>query len=197
MPEARSALASRAARLGLIGVGADQRGDFTGQGGDAVDAFSERAELGVEGDAGQFLRPGVEAGLEVLVPEEAGVVQAGGQHAAVAGGEGRAAVGGLDIGDDDEVRGEAMFRRIADGEILLVHLHRQPDHLGRQAEELGVHVAEDGGRPFGQTRDLVQQAVVVDEGEPLRRGDGLRGVEDLQLAVGDVEQDVVGLELAR
>jgi hypothetical protein len=72
---------------------------------------------------------------------------------------------------------------------------RKADHLGRQVEELRVHVAEDGGRPFGQAGDLVEQAVVVDEGEAPVVAGGAGGLEDAQLAVGDVEEDVLALQL--
>ena len=135
--------------LGFVRVGADQGGDLAGKRGDTLDALGQGAQFGVEGDAGQFGVPGVEADLLVLVPEEAGVVQAGGQDAAVAGSQGLAAVGGLDIGDDQEVGGQAFFRRVTNGEIFLVHLHRQADDFRRQGQELRVHVAQDRGRPFG------------------------------------------------
>ncbi|MNX55269.1 hypothetical protein D3C86_860260 [compost metagenome] len=181
--------------FGLRRVSADKRGDFTGQSGDAVNPLGQGAELGVEGDALQLVVPGVEADLLVLVPEEAGVVQAGRQDAAVAGGQGLAAVGGLDIGDHEEVGGQTVFRRIAHGEILLVHLHRQADHFGRQGQELRVHVAQDRRRPFGQTGDLVQQTVVIDQHQTTRGAGGLGGFQNAQLAVGHVQQDEVAFQL--
>ena len=41
-------------------------------------------------------------------------------------------IGSLDVGDDDIVRREALSARLADGEILLVHLHRQAHDFRRQ-----------------------------------------------------------------
>ncbi|MND87538.1 hypothetical protein D3C80_795390 [compost metagenome] len=181
--------------FGLRRVGADQRGDLARQGGDAVDPLGQRAELGVEGHALQLVVPGVEADLLVFVPEEAGVVQAGRQDAAVAGGQSLAAVGRLDVGDDEEVGGETVLGRVAHGEILLVHLHRQADHFGRQRQELRVHVAQDRRRPFGQTGDLVQQAVVIDQSQTARGAGGLGPVQNAQLAIGHIDQNEVAFQL--
>ncbi|MNI25118.1 hypothetical protein D3C73_787570 [compost metagenome] len=179
----------------LSRVGADQRGDLARQRRDAVHPLGQRAQLGVEGDVLQLGVPGVEADLLILGPEEFRVAEAGRQHLGVARGQGCAAVGRLDVGDDDEVRRQAFLARFAHGEILLVHLHRQLDHFRRQGQELRVHVAQDRRRPLGQARHLVQQAVVIDQGQPLGRAHGAGALEDAQLAVGGVQQDEVALQL--
>jgi hypothetical protein len=84
---------ARGLRMALSGSAPTRRGDLAGQGDDALDALGHRPELGVEGDAVQLLQPRLEADLDVLVPEEAGVVQTRGQHLGVAGGDTCAAVG--------------------------------------------------------------------------------------------------------
>ncbi len=181
--------------LRLIRISPHQRRDLARQRRDPLDPLGQRPQLRMEGHPLQLLRPDVEAGLQVLVPEEAGVIQTGRQHAAVAGGQRLAAVGRLDIGHHHEMRRQPVFRRIAHREIFLVHLHRQPDHLGRQAEEGRVHVAENGRRPFGQPRHLVQQTVVIDESQPAVGADLLRRLEDLQPPVGRVQQDEIAFQL--
>jgi hypothetical protein len=59
--------------------------------------------------------------LEILVPEEAGVRQAGGEHLLVAGDH-RGRIAGGDIGDADEAVGQRFFTIMA-REVFLVHPH--------------------------------------------------------------------------
>ncbi len=61
--------------LGLVRIGADERGELAGEAGDALDALALRAEPVVEGDGVELLRLLFERDLQVLLPEEAGVRQ--------------------------------------------------------------------------------------------------------------------------
>ena len=72
-----------------------------------------------------------------------------------------AAIGRLDVGDGDEVRGQALLAGLADGEVLLVRAHRGADHLGRQVQERRVHFAQHRRRPFGQARDFGRLETVI------------------------------------
>ena len=59
--------------FGLVGVGADQRGDFAGQGGDAGDAVVLAAEFVMEGDGFEAVEPLTHPGLghrQVLLVEK-------------------------------------------------------------------------------------------------------------------------------
>jgi hypothetical protein len=87
--------------------------------------------------------------------------EAGPQHAFIAGDRGGAAVLRLDIGDAAEVwRGRTIG--VAEGEVALVHPHRDLAHLGRQVHVGIVDTPQQRHRPFDQSRDLVKQARVVD-----------------------------------
>src|SRR6185369_13812591 len=67
------------------------------------------AELFMEGDTGELFGVLGERRLAVLLPEEAGVGQAGGEDLAVARHDPRAAIGGLDVGGADEGVGEGLI----------------------------------------------------------------------------------------
>ena len=61
----------------------------------------------MENDLIELLRMFIQRYLQILLPEEFGVGEAGGEDALVAGDDRRAAVIGVDIGDADEVRARA------------------------------------------------------------------------------------------
>ena len=60
---------------------------------------------------------------------------------------------------------------VAQHETFLVGADRRADHLGRDFEELGLEFAHQHDRPFDEARDLLEQAFVLDEFEPLREGE--------------------------
>src|SRR4051812_45290067 len=74
-----------------------------GQLGDAFDLVGDRSELFVEDDVGELVGLRLERDLQVLLPEEFGVAEAGGEDAFVAGDDRGAAVDGLDVGGADEI----------------------------------------------------------------------------------------------
>ena len=170
MPEARSALARRAACVGLVGVGADQRGDLAGQGGDALDPLGHGAQLGVEGDAGQLLAARRRSRSCGPRPRRSGRRSGGPTAPWRCRRRGpcrrrwprrwrrrRSAGPGLPVAGSRTAK--YFWCTCIDG----------ADHLGRQVQELRVHVAQDRRRPFGQAGDLVQQAVVLDQFQALAR----------------------------
>ena len=106
--------------------------------------------------------------LAVLVEEELGVGQPRPHHALVATDHpGR--VGRPDITDDQEAVGQSA-RRIQQGEVLLVGLHRQDEALLRHREELGLEAAAQHVRSLHQRRHLVQQGLVLDGPQALACG---------------------------
>ena len=133
-------MARRAARSARSGSAPTDGGDLAGEGGDAGDALALGAELVVEGDVVELLRHLLQGRAEVVLPEELGVGEAGGEDAGVAGEDGGAVVGGVAVGDDD-VGGDAAGG-VAEGEELLVLAHRGLQDLGGQVEEAGVDAAE-------------------------------------------------------
>ncbi len=164
--------------VGEVGIGADDRRDLVRQGRDALHPVLLAAELVVEGDRGEALGPVGHArpgDAQVVFPEERRIGQARREDLLVAGEDGRAVVGGLDIGDGDEFLDPAGLG-IADREELLVLLHRGLQHLGGQRQEAVLDVAHQHDGPFHEAGDLAQQALVLDQFQPAREGDLLRVV---------------------
>ncbi len=102
---------SVAARSALSGVGADDRRKLSRQRRDALHALALRAELFVKDDGVELRQTVFELRLEIGLVEEFRVGQPRGDDALIAGDDRRAAVAGLDIGDEDEAVGEAVFGR--------------------------------------------------------------------------------------
>jgi hypothetical protein len=92
----------------------------SGQFRHAVHLVGYRAQLFVEDDLVEFLRLIVERDLQILIPEEARVREAGGEDFLVAFDDGLAAVGRIDVGGADEGVGQGP-RAIAADEVFLVH----------------------------------------------------------------------------
>ena len=165
----RSALASRAARSPRRLVGPSTIRSSTSHWRELrhpLDLVGDGAELLVEDDLVELLRLLLERDLEVVLPEEAGVGEPGGEHLAVAVDDRLAAVLRLDIGDADEIRRQLALRTSVQREIFLVGPHGELDHLARHVEEGGVEAAEQRHRPFGEAGILDHQALVVDQAQP-------------------------------
>ena len=62
------------------------------------------------------------------------------------------------------------------------------------SRKLGVEFAHQHDRPFDETGDFVQQAVVLDQLEPLREGEVLAVVQDDVAAARRIEHDLGGAE---
>ncbi len=140
-------------------VGADEGGQVVGEGLEPFHAGGLGAELRVEHDALEGGQAVLEPGLAVEVPEMAGVAEPGAEHALVAGDDGRASVGGFDVGDEGEAVGGGAVR-VAERHVALVHAHAELHDLGRQVHVGRVNVAEHGDGPFDEARDLVDEALV-------------------------------------
>jgi hypothetical protein len=124
-----------------------------------IDALFEGLDAVFEGD------------FAVLVPEEAGVGEAGAEHTLVTGGDGLAAVGSDVVGHEEETRRRRSVG-VEAGEIFLVRAHRGRQHLGRQAigqwpHKIGVDRAHQHDRVFDQPGYLFEQTFVGFDGEPL------------------------------
>ena len=188
-------MASRAARFGLLDVGADQRRQLGRQSLDALDALGLRAELLVEHDLLELRQPVFQPGLQIGLVEELRVGQPRADDALVAGDDRLAAVRGLDVGDQDEVVGELPGLRIAQHEAFLVVADGGADHLGGICEERLVERAHQHHRPFDQAGDLVQQALVLDQFVALREGEVLGVGQDDLAAPRRIEHDLGLFEL--
>ena len=172
-------------------VGADEGGQVASEGLDPGHAGGLGAELGVEHDALEGGQPCDEAGLAVQVPEMAGVAEPGAEDALVAGDDGGPAVLRLDIGDEGEaVGGRAV--RVAEGHVALVHAHAELHDLGRQVHEGGVDAAQQGNRPFDEARDLVDEALVLDQLQLCAVDQGADAVDDALAAEDRVGDDPAG-----
>ncbi len=79
--------------------------------------------------------------------------------------------------------------RLAKHQAFLVGADGGADHLGRQIEERRLEFAHQHDRPFDQAGDLLEQALVLDERQPLGEGEILRVGEDDRLAPVGVEHD--------
>ena len=159
----RSALASRAGGQRLERVGAlheplpDQP---FGELGDPLDLVGDGAELLVEDDLVELRRLIRERDLEILVPEEFGVRQAGGEHLLVAGDD-RGGIAAVDIGDADEAVGKRSLP-VRAGEIFLVHPHGELDQLARDARKASSKLPLQRHRPFGEAGIFGDQPFVRD-----------------------------------
>ena len=99
----------------------------------------------------------------------------------------------IEVRDEDEAVGEAAVRP-PQHEALLVGADGRPDDLRRDVEKILLELAHENDRPLDEARDLLEQALVVDEGQPLREGEGPRVLEDDRLAPVGVEDDLGFLE---
>ena len=181
----------------LLRIGSrDELRDLLGQLPDTFDALRLRAELGVEDDMLQRRQPLFQALLAVVVPEELGIRQARAQDTLVTADDGRTAIARHVVGDHDEAVGERAVLP-AGGEVALMRLHRHDQHLGRHVHELGVDGAEQRHRPFDQTGNLLEQALVGPERHLSLGAEPLRTVEHDLLAFGRIQHDVRRPELGR
>ncbi len=99
--------------------------------------------------------------------------------------KGRRVDGRLKAGHD----GRGMRRGLPQDKALLVRPDRRADHLGRNVEERRLEFAHQHDRPFDEARNLLEQALVFDELEPLREGEAPGVGENDRLAAVGVEHD--------
>ena len=87
------------------------------------------------------------------------------------------------------------MRRVAQHEAFLVVADGGADHFARDVQKSLIERAHQHHRPFDQAGDFGEQAVVLDEFEPLRESELLRlGEDDVAPPLG-VEHDLGPVEL--
>ncbi len=181
--------------LGLGDIGADDRRKMARQRNDARDALGLGAELLVEHDVLELRQPVFQPRLQIGLVEELRIRQPRADHALVAGDDRLAAVGRLDVRDQNEFVGELRRFRIAHHKAFLVVADGGADDLFGDGEERLVERAHQHHRPFDQARDLGQQALVLDQFEALREGQGLGVGQDHLRAARRIDHDLGGVEL--
>ena len=170
-------------------VGAETGGEGAAAFANALGFLEVRADAGVEGDVFKVVDALGEGFLLVDFPEEAGVVEAGFEDAFIALADEALAVG-LHVHDGDEVGGHGAVGAL-EGEVALVVAHDGGQDFSREAEELFVEGAEDGGGEFGEEGEVVQEGLVGGEPEVCTFEELFDAVEDLFAAFGDAEDDAV------
>ena len=148
---------------GEFRLGIDRTGDLARQLGDPLHAVPLGPELFVEGDALQLEMHRLELALEVLLPKELGVRQSRADHFLIAVDDGFAAIGRSDVGDQQEMIGEAAGLGITQRETLLMCPHRSRQALGGHLQEALIERAHQDGWPFGETGILDEQPRILDE----------------------------------
>ena len=121
----------------------------------ALGLFEIRAELGLKGDVRQIGYAVGQLLLLIGVPEEAGVVEAGAQHALVAAAHQAFGIA-IGVHHRDELRRElavGVFHR----EIFLVVPHHRDQHFFGQLQELRVEAAGDRRGVFGEVDQRFEQ----------------------------------------
>ena len=159
-----------------------------------LDLVGDGPELLVEGDPLQLLRVVREAGLAVLLPEEARIRKPRGEDLAVAVDDRSTTIGRLDVGGAHEGVGELAVSRVAH-EVLLVGPRGELDHFGRDVEIGLVEPAEQRHRPFGETGVLDHQPLVLDQRQAARDRCGARHFAHDTLALGVIDDDMAGAQL--
>ena len=124
----------------------------------------------------------------INLPEVAGVGEAGAHDARVAGGDRLAAVAGDEVRDDHEAVGE-IAGRVPEDEAFLIGADGRADDFGGNVEEARLELAHQHDRPFDEPRDLLEQALVLDELEPLGEGEAAGVGRNDRLAAVGVEHD--------
>ena len=128
------------------------------------------AQVFLEGHVLEPRDPLAQRMLLVGLPEEAGVVEAGPQHALVA--VANEAVGiAVGVQHSQKVRRELALG-VFDRKILLVVAHDRDQNFFRQLQKFGIEAAQDRRRPLGQIDHGVEQRLVF---APARAGNGASG----------------------
>ena len=101
--------------------------------------------------------------LQVALVEKLRVAQSCADDALVAGDDGLAAIGRLDVGGEDEFVSELAGPGVADDKTLLIIPDRGADHLARNRQEFLVERSHEHHGPFDQSRHFVEQHLVLDQ----------------------------------
>ena len=135
MPVTRSALASRAALLPCIAVGADDRRDLAANASIRSHPLALRAELRMEGDVVELGQELSKPRPAVLVPEELRIGKPRRDDPVVAGDDFLAAIPGDHVRDEKIMIGQTAIR-LAQAKAFLMAADRGDDHFRRQRQEI-------------------------------------------------------------
>ena len=124
--------------------------------------------------------------LTVLLPEEARVRKARGEHLAIAVDNAQPAIGRVDIGRAHE--GIGQFAVLLAHEVLLVDPRGKLDGFGRNFEEILIETAQQRHRPFGQPGIFDHQTFVLDQRVACRCSRFCRLAADQVLTLGMIDQ---------
>src|SRR6185369_10945409 len=138
---------------------------------DAPDALALVAKLLVKDNRIEFRQAIFELGLQIGLVKEVCVAQSRADHALIAVNNRLAAIAGLDIGDQDELVGELPGLGIAHHKTFLVVADGGADHLGGNRQKFLVERAHQHDRPLDEPRDLIEQALVLNKFETLRKSE--------------------------
>ena len=171
-------LAQPRGALRLLHVGADERRKLGCEPLDALDALGLRAELLVKHDILELRQPVFEPRLQIGLVEELRIRQPRADHALIAGDDRLAAVGRLDVGNEDELVDQLGVRRIAQHEAFQVGADGGADHLLGDSQKARIERTHQHHRPLDEAGDFGKEALVLDQFEPLRESKLLRLGED-------------------
>ena len=132
-------------------------GQPAAQGLQTAGLLAHGAQTADEDDVIQLFQPVVEIVAQVGMPEEAGIFQAGTQHAFPAVLDQAHVLGG-DVEHGQEVRHEAAVGSL-DTEAFLMAFHAGEQHFAGDFQIGRIEVGQQGHGMLGQALHLVQQAV--------------------------------------
>ena len=125
------------------------------------------------------------------IPEVQRIGKARTHDLAIAVGDLTAAIGRLDIGDENELVGQPVaFALFARDETFLVGLDRQADDFWWNGEEFFLKLAHKYNRPFNQARHFFEKRIIFDKLETGRECDILCIRQDDFLAAVGVQNDL-------
>ncbi len=149
-------------------IGPHQRRNLASQRYNPRNALRLRADFFMKDNVLEFTHAAFELVFSVGIPEEFSIRQAGAHHALIASDNGLAAIARLNVGGEQEFIGE--FIALIQHKAFLVSADGGADHLRRNIQKLFFKTAHQDLRPFHQPRDLMEQAVIFHQLQPLRHG---------------------------
>ena len=135
----------------------------------------------------KLFKPVVERNLLIVIPKEAGIVEAGAQNSLVAvANDGHAFRVDLGIQNREKMRCQRVLV-ILEREVFLMVTHDRDQNFFRQRQVLGLKVAEEHAWPLGKVGDLLHQGLVLTPADPGESaGSSIQGFADAMAARGDI-----------
>ena len=134
-----------------------------------------------------FSSRSLQRNLLIIVPEEAGIVEAGAQNSLVAVADDGHSLR-IDFGiQHREKMGRQCVLVIFEREVFLMVTHDRDQNFFRQRQVLGLKVAEKHAWPLGKVGDLLHQGLVLTPADPGESaGNSIQGFADAMAARGDI-----------